>query len=407
MRISAKSPRSGLAGPDDRRSNAFLLIYAIANAGAITAFLPLLTLLLPIKVEHLAAEARVGVITVTVIAGAITASVANILFGTLSDRSVARGGKRRPWIAGGVAATIVSYGGITLAMSPTTIIVAVIVFQISVNAILAPLLAIMAEEIPDAQKGVTSGMLAFANPLAAAVSAALVGNAVLEEGTRFVYLAVVIATCITPLLLTRSRTVVIAPVRTEPHMARRDLALAWIARLLVQIGGNVLFAYLLYYMESVAPDIPGDLIAPRVGRLLTLIYVISLPVAVFTGWLSDRVGRRKPFLFGAASCAASGLVLMAHGSGWEQSAIAFGVYATGSAVFLALYAGFAMELLPNPRHLGRDLGVLNLTHTVPALLAPMLTWLLATPNDFSALMLTLAVLTLAGGGAILAVRGRR
>ena len=405
--MSASFARSGRPDPRVRCWNTFLLIYALANAGAITAFLPLLTLLLPIKVEHLAGNARIGVMTATVIAGAITASGANILFGTLSDRSVARGGKRRSWIAGGVVATVTAYGGIIVAVSPATIVVAVVLFQISVNAILAPLLAIMAEEIPDAQKGVASGMLAFANPLAAAVSAVLVAQTVLGENGRFGYLAAVVALCIAPLLLTRARPAVIGTARTKPHMARRDLALAWIARLLVQIGGNVLFLYLLYYMESVAPDMPRDLIATRVGRLLMLAYAVSLPVAVLAGWLSDRIGRRKPFLFGAASCAASGLVMMATASGWGQSALAFGVYAAGSAVFLALYAGFAMELLPDPRHLGRDLGVLNLTHTVPALLGPLLTWMLATPDDFSALMLTLAAFTLAGGLAILAVRGRR
>ena len=70
-------------------------------------------------------------------------------------------------------------------------------------------------------------------------------------------------------------------------------------------------------------------------------------------------------------------------------------------------AAFAMQLLPTPAHRGRDLGLLNLTNTLPALLGPLLAWMLATPRDFSAVLLVLAALTLAGGLAMLGVRSRR
>ncbi|MDD1450103.1 hypothetical protein NHF48_002620 [Sphingomonas sp. H160509] len=63
-------------------------------------------------------------------------------------------------------------------------------------------------------------------------------------------------------------------------------------------------------------------------------------------------------------------------------------------------------MLPNPLHRGRDLGLLNLTNTLPGLLGPTLTWALATPTDFDSVMLVLAALTLCGGGIILAARGR-
>ena len=76
-------------------------------------------------------------------------------------------------------------------------------------------------------------------------------------------------------------------------------------------------------------------------------------------------------------------------------------------MFLALHAAFAMQLLPTPAHRGRDLGLLNLTNTLPALLGPLLAWMLATPRDFSAVLLVLAALTLAGGLAMLGVRSRR
>ena len=52
---------SGSANPagGDRRSIGFLLAYAFACTGGVIAYLPLLTLLLPIKIERVANAARI------------------------------------------------------------------------------------------------------------------------------------------------------------------------------------------------------------------------------------------------------------------------------------------------------------------------------------------------------------
>lgn len=394
--------------PPHRRSTAFLLIFALANAGGIIGFLPLLTLLLPLKIEGVAGDARIGLVTATVISGAVVASLSNIAFGALSDRSVARGGGRRRWVAGGLVATMLAYGGIAAADTPREIVAAIVVFQCALNAMLGPFLAIMADEIPDAQKGTAGGLLALGSPMASAVSAIVIGVALFDEAARFAIVAAAMALATLPLLLTRARPLAAAPpAPARADMLRRDLVAAWVARLLVQIAGSVLFYYLLYYFESMAPGEPPLTLAPRVGHILTIAYIVPLPIAVLLGRLSDRSGRRKPFLVGAAALATLGLSGMALAGDFAAATVAFGVYATGSAVFLALHAAFAMQLLPSPGHRGRDLGLLNLTNTLPALIGPGLAWLLATPHDFAALMLALAGLTACGGLATLAVRGRR
>jgi MFS family permease len=265
----------------------------------------------------------------------------------------------------------------------------------------------MAEEIPDAQKGVASGWLALANPVASALSAVLVGGLVTGEGARFAVILGAVALCLAPLLATRVRQVAseVLPV-SEAIASRRDLAIAWAARMAVQVAGNVLSLYLLYYFESLVGAAQHGDVAGEVGRLLTIAYAVPLPVALIIGRLSDRIGRRKPFLLATAAVAALGLVAMAVRQHWGLSAAGFGLYVVGSSVFLALHSGFSMQLLPDPDHRGRDLGLLNLTNTLPGLIGPLLAWLLATPGDFAILMLVLAGVTLAGGLAILAIEGR-
>ncbi|KQO08919.1 MFS transporter [Sphingomonas sp. Leaf242] len=392
----------------DRRSTGFLLTLALAYIGGVVGYLPLLTLLLPMEVDAVGGVGRLGVLAAIVVSGGLAASLSNIAFGWLSDRSVTRGGGRRTWLGTGVAATALSYVAIFMATSSTGLILAVAVFQIAVNALLAPLLAIMADEVPDAQKGVAGGLLAMANPVASALAAALMATAVLSDAGRLAMVPVVMVACTIPLLLTRAQPVTrydtTAPTRAVIH---RDLALAWIARLLVQVAGSALFVYLFYYLESVAPTVAPTAIASRMGAVMIVAYTVPLPLAVLAGRLVDRSGRTKTFLFVAAIVAAVGLVGMAAAYDFTSGAFCFCVYTTGAAVFLALHASFAMQLLPDPRHRGRDLGVLNLTNTLPGLLGPALTWSLATPRDFHAVLLVLAALTLCGGLIILATRGRR
>jgi hypothetical protein len=111
-------------------------------------------------------------------------------------------------------------------------------------------------------------------------------------------------------------------------------------------------------------------------------------------------------LLASALLAALGLLGMAWSGGFAVAALCFGLFSVGSSTFLALHAIFSMQLLPDPRHRGRDLGLVNLTNTLPSLLGPLLAWTLATPHDFDAVMLVLAALALCGGLTVLAVRER-
>lgn len=389
---------------DTPRSTGFLLLFALANAGAVIGYLPLLTLLLPARIGVIAGETRLDLFTVTVIAGAAAASISNIAFGWLSDRSLARGGGRRTWVGLGIEMTAVSYAAIAFAASPMAIVLAIVAFQTAINALLAPFLAIMADEIPDSQKGVAGGMLAFAAPLASAVCALLVGLPALSDTARFAIVPAAVALCVVPLLFTRPRPVTAqTPAPSQASQSRRDLAVAWGARLLIQISGAVLSLYLLYYFESLSTTPRPDL-AARVAQVLTVAYILSLPIAVLAGRFSDRIGRRKPFLLSAATLAALGLLGMAGTRDFGLASLCFGLFSVSSAVFLALHSAFAMQLLPSPEHRGRDLGLLNLTNTLPGLLGPLLAWTLAMPNDFDAVMLALAALAVCGGLLILAIR---
>lgn len=387
------------------RSRAFLLLFALGWAGGTIGYLPLLSLLLPLKVSALGTEGAIGLLARLAIAGAVAASCANILFGWLTDRAAARGGSRRRWAIGGLFGTIASYGLISAAHTPLALVLAVLLFQSALNALLAPLLALMATEIPDRQKGLAAGLMGLANPLAAAVAA--LALLLPGHGAPLAVVALAMAAAALPFLLMRPQPLAVAQARNAREAPpRRDLLIAFLARALVQMAGTMLAFYLLYYAHSIAPDMAPHMVAQRTSQLLFAAFVLALMLSVPMGRWSDRIGRRKPFLLAAAMAAAIGLTLMAMAGTLAAGAAGFLLYTLGAQAFLLLHGAFQIELLPGPRWPGRDLGLLNLANTLPAILAPLLAWWLATPQDFARPLLLLAGLTLLGGLMMAGVRSR-
>ncbi|WP_448661988.1 MFS transporter [Sphingomonas sp. CJ20] len=404
-RSEARAPNSS---PAESRSIAFLIVLALAYAGGTIGYLPLIVFLLPIKIAAMAGNATFNLFTATAMAGTVAAIASNLFFGWASDRALRRGIGRRVWLVGGVAGTAMAYALVALATSPLSLILAVLAFQVGVNAILAPALALMADEVPDSQKGLAGGLLALANPIAAGVAGMVVAAPHLGEAGRLAVVAGAVALCTLPLALGRANPIRPAPVTTGGQsLTRFELRIAWVARLLLQFAGNTLTLYLFYYFQSIAPGTAPLALAGYVSAMFALAYVVPLPFALGLGRLSDRIGRRRPFLLGAAAFGAIGLVVMGAAEDRTMGAIGFITYATGTEVFLALHAVFWMQLLPSAAHRGRDLGMLNFANTLPSLIGPALAWLLATPGDFGQLMLPLAALTLGGGLIMLAVREPR
>ena len=399
-------------GPAEfRRPPAWLVLYALAWGGGVVAYTPLLTLLLPLRIAAIGLEDKVGALSLAVLIGAVTASVANIAAGALSDRFAGGPGGRRPWIVAGLIATAAAYGLFGMVDSLVGILSAVALFQTGLNLMLAPLAALAADEVPDAQKGLLGGLMGAAYPLGA-----LSGVAVMlapSPETRLAVTVALVAVLTAPfLVMFRARAAappLMAPTTAVRARRARDLAAIWGARLLVQVAGAILFAYLLYYFETVevgGARLPGERMAVRVAWLCGVAAAVTVPLSVLLGRLSDVVRARKPFLQGAAVASAVGLGLMALFPDWAVAAWGYGLFATSSAIFLALQSTYAMQLLPSPGHRGRDLGVLNLTNTLPSILGPGLAYAALQLGGFRPLLLLLAGLAVLAAFLMSLVRER-
>lgn len=373
-----------------------MLLYALAWAGGAVAYTPLLTILLPGRVAGLAgSEAGIGWLAQIALAGALAASAGSIVFGYLSDIT----GNRRGWIAAGLVLSSALLPLIGSALTLNGLILAIVGWQLALNMMLAPLAAWAGDQVPDRRKGMLGGFMAFAPAIGALSGAIVTQPGLAQEGQRLGLVALMVLGCVLPLLLFAPRRSVAVPRHAptpaipapEPQPAQRRLVVRmWIARLAVQVAEATLFAYLLFWLRSLDPAVGEN----QTARLFSVIMLVSAPLALMAGRWSDKADRPMLPLAISACFSAAGLLGMALAGTLTLAMAAYALFGLASAVFLALHSSQTLRILLRPERRGRDLGLFNLTNTVPSLIMPWLAIGLVPVFGFQALFLILAVLAI-------------
>lgn len=373
----------------------FLILLALAAAGGAVAYVPFLTVLLPVRVGAIAPGSEVGALAYATFAGAVIASLANIAFGWASDATR----NRRGWIACGVILSGALLVSMRFADSIAVLIAILMAWQIGLNMMLAPLIAWAGDCVPDEQKGLLGGLLAFAPALGALSGALVTLPGLAEQDSRLVLVAALVAMMVTPaLLLGKGRTLphlmapppAVAEAESEDEV-RKPLVRMWSARLLIQISEAGLFAFLLFWLRSLNIGLDES----DAAQLFSVVLVISVPLALIAGRWSDRAERPFLPLAGGAGLSALGLMAMAFAPSAQIAIAGYVLFGIASMIFLALHSSQTLRVLPNPRHRGRDLGIFNLTNTVPSLVVPWLALSLIPSFGYDAMFLVLAVLAMA------------
>ena len=128
------------------------------------------------------------------------------------------------------------------------------------------------------------------------------------------------------------------------------------------------------------------------ARLFAIVLALSVPIALVAGRWSDSRDRPILPLALGAGVGAIGLVIMALAQDMAGAIIGYVVFGLSTSVFLALHSSQTLRVLPKPATRGRDLGLFNLTNTVPSLIMPWLTLALVPVFGFGGLFVVLAVL---------------
>jgi len=365
----------------------FLWLFALAWAGGAVAYVPFLTILLPLRVVAIAGEDSVRLLGLITFCGALAASVGNILFGWLSDRT----GDRRLWVAAGLLMSVTLLVSVPVGRDPVSIIALVVCWQLALNMMLGPLSAWAADRVPREQTGFLGGLMALSPALGALSGVIATVPGLADANQRLWLVAAMVAACVAPVILF-GRTSPPLPSAADAKGPPRKFAVRmWLARLLVQIAEAALFAYLLLYFRTLDPGVDES----QIARLFGAVLAAALPVAIMAGRFADRTLRHALPLALCASGSAIGLVAMSLAANLGQAVAAYILFGLATTVFLSLHSGLTLRVLPDPRHRGRDLGIFNLTNTVPSLIMPWLTIAIVPQRGFATLFVVLAVLAAA------------
>jgi MFS family permease len=373
----------------------FLLLYALAWAGASISYIPFLTILLPVRVSDIVGpQAAISWLAYIAFAGAVAASIGHIGFGYLSDIT----GNRRIWIWAGLALTCGFLISVPLVHDLPRLIALVICWQLSLNMMLAPLAAMAGDHVPDSRKGLLGGLMAFA-PGIGALSGALVTIPGLADGdARLWLIAAMVVLCVVPVLIAGGQ----GHLAEEPRSSDDDqningvkrfwrgaLLRMWLARLTIQIGEATLFAFLYVWFRSIDQMMNDN----RTASIFSVILFLSAPLALFIGGWADRRAQPMLPLVICAAISAIALTGMALAQSTHAAIGAYALFGVASSIFLAQHAAQTLRVLPRSDRRGRDLGLFNLTNTLPSIIMPWFALTLVPYFGFSGLFIVLAALS--------------
>lgn len=411
--------------PTGRASTTVVTTMAIAQFGLFVALLAPVTVSLALKTQTLfdgdTGQAAVANATVLSVA-AFFALVANPVFGRLSDLTTARLGRRRTWMLVGLAFFVVSQLIVALAPSVPVLMVGWCLAQVSGNAILAPLLATIADQIPPQQRGSVSanvGVMQNLGILAAAYIASLFVSNMLALFLVPALIAV-ITVGIYCLVLPDRRLAerpdlggwraLLKTFWVNPFV-HRDFGWAWISRFLMTLGVFFFITFRLFYLQAEV-----GLPAAEAAQVLTfgvLLYTIALVItAKIGGWLSDRFNRRKPFVIASTVIVGIALAMLAHATTVPSFYAVEIVMGIGYGVYVAVDTALVIDVLPNPDDAAKDLGVLNIANALPQSLAPAIGALLlgiggVAGTNYTALFWAAGITVVLGALTIIPIKSVR
>lgn len=351
-------------------------LYALAMFGAHLSYAPLLTLLLPRRVLAVAPEQAAATTSLVVFAGAITASLANIVAGRIGDAWRRRHGNRRAPIALGLGLTVAALVALGSGRSAAALTLGLIAFQAALNVMFAPLSALLVDHFAAEAKARVAAITNLAMPLAA-MGTGLAAMAFPHDGAApFRAVALVVALAVAPLLVfwpfASAQAETTAPASGGREGAF-DLALLGLARLLVQFGAVFMGAYFYLFLVQHGPHAglaPGQPVDPVYGRLVVASTVAVLVATVPVGQWSDRHHRRRMPMALSALAGAAALALVAAGQGLAILA-GYALFQVALIAYLSLDAATASQILDRNPRAGEILGYLNLANTLPSVLVPL------------------------------------
>ena len=306
--------------------------------------------------------------------------------GMISDYTVSRWGRRKPYIAIGATLDVVFIIGVATSQTYLSLVAFLFLLQFSSNFAQGPFQGYVPDLVPEKQVGIASAMVGAMQTIGFIVGGVVVSLAyiVAVPPAKPDFTIPLIALGVIE-FLTAMGTVIFV---REGGAPRRRAGRSWLAiarsawatdilrersfvflvasRLLFFAGINVLTGWFVVYMNQTIRPAPED----RFAILSVIQIVVALVTAVSTfpsARVSDRIGR-KPVIYVACLVGGIGLFIVAVAPSFPivlGGAVLMGV---GAGAFLAVDWALMTDIIPKAAS-GRYMGISNIAVAAAGTLA--------------------------------------
>jgi MFS family permease len=408
-----------LAEPQKAVSNWFMFAFLLTVFAFYAALFAPLIASLAVKLGQISAAGDKAVNLGAILApGAFAALVAAPIFGALSDRTKGSFGRRKPWILFGCL--VMGAGLATMALGTSLIVLGIgwLLVQIGANAALAATNALLPDMVPEHQRGKVSALMGIA------LSLALLAGPYITQFTSHNNLLMFLAPwAVCPIAI----IVLFAAFKDKPASALPafgladlghtfwvnpvkfpDFGWAFLSRFLVFMGVAYVITYqFIFLTDQLKLDQAAALKALGISQLITT--VVTITFTLLSGWLSDKIGRRKPVVLAAGLVLALGLLIIATAPSLPQFFVGAAIYGIGQGVYFAVDMALVAAVLPNPEDTAKDLGVFNIASALPQTLAPVIAPVFlgigaVSGGNLPAVFIAGAIFAIIGAFAVLPIR---
>lgn len=325
----------------------------------------LLTIAVPAEMLKLAPNNYVLMTSYIGSAAAFASMLVPPFAGWLSDRLRRTGGRRRVFVALGLALNVAALVALSTAHSLAGFVGFYLVSVVGSNVAQAAYQAMLPELIPRAQWGAVSGVRGALTLVGTIVGLGTAAWAP-APSTTFLVAGAIVVVCAVSLLLVHEGA------WSEPDRAHvsdwHDFFVVFAARALVFFGLYLLQNYVLFYFRDVLhlENAPAGTAAAGFCTMLG-----ALGSAVYLGILSDRAPRKVVTAIAGVpmALAAIGFAIAPAPQWMLLYAFLFGIGFGG--VFSTGWA-LAMDSIPAMRDVARDLGLWGIATNLPTVVAPLI-----------------------------------
>lgn len=377
-----------------------------------------ISVLLPNHVAQIDPANKANNLAIVMTSALLFTIFAQPIAGALSDRCRSIWGRRSPFIVGGAL-----IGGLAIfGISMTTTIAGIAVFwlmaAVSLNCMNGPLATVIADRFLPENRGIASGFVGAGSTAGGTVGIILAGYLAWNLQLGYLVFALAIAACCVAFVLINrepsTRNMEVEPFRWGSFFKNfwvsprkyPDFGWAFFGRFAMYLGYQGVVTYQLYILQ----DFIG-LSVEESNYAIGTISVITLVTLLFSGLvsgvLSDKLQRRKIFVFLSTLLMAAGLCVPLFMPTLTGMYIYAAIMGLGYGAYTSIDMALMTQVLPGGgKQAGKDMGILTIATVLPQSFSPILSaWLLATfNNDYSSLFIAAIVFVFASSFFVLPIK---